>query len=85
MNFEPDYAQQQWLKKMKTLSDNTIGSCAMEVDEEKFIPRENFQALVETGFSGLVISEEIINRHNGKIWVESEFGRGTVFYFTLPI
>lgn len=58
MNFEPDYAQQQWLKKMKTLSDSTIGPSAMEVDEEKYIPRENFQALVGSGFSGLVISEK---------------------------
>ncbi len=34
---------------------------------------------------GLVISKEIITRHNGKIWVESKLGKGSVFSFLLPI
>ena len=34
---------------------------------------------------GLAISKEIILRHNGKIWVESEYGTGTTFHFSLPI
>ncbi len=34
---------------------------------------------------GLIISKEIVERHKGKIWVESKFGEGTVFYFVLPI
>jgi len=34
---------------------------------------------------GLAICKEIIERHNGKIWAESEFGKGTVFCFMLPV
>ncbi|MEO6894054.1 MAG: PAS domain S-box protein [Ginsengibacter sp.] len=33
---------------------------------------------------GLFISSEIVKRHHGKIWAESEPGKGTVVYFTLP-
>ena len=33
--------------------------------------------------SGLTIAKKIIERHNGKIWLESEIGTGSTFYFTL--
>lgn len=33
---------------------------------------------------GLYIAKEIVERHNGKIGVESTYGEGTTFYFTLP-
>jgi PAS domain S-box-containing protein len=34
---------------------------------------------------GLAICKGIIERHNGKIWVDSVFGKGSKFTFTLPI
>lgn len=34
---------------------------------------------------GLFISMDIIRRHNGNLWVESEPGKGSTFYFKLPL
>jgi signal transduction histidine kinase/ABC-type uncharacterized transport system substrate-binding protein len=34
---------------------------------------------------GLLICQEFVNKHNGRIWAESQEGKGSVFYFTLPL
>jgi signal transduction histidine kinase len=68
-----------------SVSDNGIGI------EEKYFDRifQIFQTLAphdkgETAGIGLAIVKKIIDNYGGKIWLESELGSGTTFYFTLP-
>ena len=61
------------------------------------IEKENMTRIFEkfyrakTGFTlggfglGLFISLEIIKAHNGNLWLESEVGKGSTFYFSLPL
>lgn len=69
------------------VSDNGIG--ISEQDMEKLFridvhhTTKGTNSEVGTGL-GLVLCKELIEKNNGKIWVESELGSGTTFIFTLP-
>lgn len=48
------------------------------------IPGNNLHTFPGLGL-GLYMSREIIQKHNGKMWAESEHGKGSTFYFELPV
>ncbi|MFW6389595.1 MAG: sensor histidine kinase, partial [Halanaerobiales bacterium] len=51
---------------------------------DKFIRANNNDDNASGTGLGLAISKEIIEAHNGKIWVESEEGEGSKFTFSVP-
>ncbi len=52
---------------------------------ERFVQLDNLPEGVHRGFGlGLSIARDIVESHNGRMWVESEPGKGSTFYFSLP-
>ncbi len=52
---------------------------------EPFIQAENGERQLQGTGLGLPISRSLIRAHGGDLWVESESGEGSAFFFTLPV
>ncbi len=82
------YAEKKHTNTIITVSDNGIGI------DKNIIPKlwefgdnystEGTNKEKGTGF-GLTLCKELIEKHGGQIWVESEVGKGSDFKFTLPL
>lgn len=79
-----DYDQNQvviWVK------DSGIGMQQVDIDKlfkiEVHHTTQGTNEEVGTGL-GLILCAEFVHKHNGKIWVESVYGEGATFFFTIP-
>jgi len=72
---------------MITVSDNGVGiepdKCEKLFDISHKVSTKGTANEKGTGL-GLQICKELVEKHGGKIWVESEVGKGSDFKFTLP-
>jgi two-component system sensor histidine kinase VicK len=70
-----------------TVQDTGIGISSNQIPRvfSKFFRADNAVRMQTSGSGlGLFIAKNIIERHGGKIWIESEEGKGTTVRFTLP-
>ncbi len=70
------------------VKDNGVGIPSQETDQlfQKYRQTTSGKSSKEKGTGlGLVICKMIVEAHGGRIWVESTEGKGTTFFFSLPL
>jgi two-component system phosphate regulon sensor histidine kinase PhoR len=75
-------------KLLVKVSDTGVGIPPDDLTRvfERFYKVDKARAGAEAGTGlGLAIAKHVIQAHNGEIWVESDFGSGSSFIFTIPI
>ncbi|MEQ1920432.1 MAG: GAF domain-containing sensor histidine kinase, partial [Elusimicrobiota bacterium] len=72
---------------MVSVSDDGIGIPLEDREKvfERFYRAGNRSEVNAPGTGlGLAIAREVVDKHGGKIWLESELGKGTTFHFVIP-
>ena len=69
-----------------SVSDNGVGIPSDDIKRifERFYKSDRSRTGSGTGL-GLAISRHLIEAHGGRIWVKSNLGEGSTFYFTIPV
>jgi PAS domain S-box-containing protein len=70
-----------------SIQDFGIGIARENIDKlfERYYRVDNTAMRFEGLGLGLFISAEILRKHGGSFWIESEVGKGSTFYFRLPL
>lgn len=70
-----------------SVSDTGPGIASDQIPHlfQKFYRIPDNERTIKGSGLGLIVAKHIIEAHQGKIWVESEVGKGSIFSFSLPV